>query len=106
MNREFTVAVTTSWQNLGTLLRTDLDYASGRGKFDYFFAVNEGTGVVSIKGNGSSTSPQTDGGIKLSAADGQSPGFEWTRGFNADQTWIKTTVAGNVSISAIVAEKQ
>jgi hypothetical protein len=104
MNREFTVAVTTSWQKLGTLLRADLDYANGKGQFDYCLIINEGTGVVSVKGIGDSRSaPQTDGGIKLSATDGTRPAFEWERGFDADKTWVKATIAGNISLSVIVA---
>jgi hypothetical protein len=105
MNREFTIAITTSWQNVGNLLRQDGDFTNGRGLFEKFLMFNEGTGVVSIKGTGNRYSePTTDGGIKLSATSGNTPSFLWEEGFDADRTWIKATIAGNVSISAVPSE--
>jgi hypothetical protein len=105
MNREFTIAVTTSWQNVGELLRQDGDFTNGRGLFETLLMFNEGTGVVTVKGTGNKyQAPISEGGIKLSATTGNYPSFLWDTGFNADQSWIKATIAGNVSISAVLSE--
>ena len=99
VNRELQITYTDAWQNLGTLMRADADYANGQLTFDTpFTLINQGAHSITVKGVENATPP--DGGNGLTIESGQF--YTWENGFNAATTYIKGLTAaetGSVDLS-------
>jgi len=98
-NRELQLGYTDSWQNLGTLMRNDADYANGQLQFEKPVAVtNRGASSITIKGIGKVATPAGGSGITIQP----DTTYVWEFGFNAGTTYVKGTTAsetGNFEIS-------
>lgn len=99
--KEFSFAVTTTWQNIFTLMKADqVPLNPQTNNFAPILFINKGAVQVLIKSNGNNNNaPVASNGLTLEASGNVLSMFTYTE-FNAHIAWIKT-VSGTATVEAV-----
>lgn len=91
-NRDFTIAVTTSFQKMSDLLKAQGH--TGSMIFSPCLITNRTAGTVIVTGKDGNSAPGSDVGRNIATT----LEFQYPL-LNADQTWIKSSSAGSVDLT-------